>query len=165
MSEMYDGQLELEYTCVSCHRNTYPRRLASGYCSDCLIGGMTDEELEAERREHEAWQADYCARHIRDYARDVLSGKRTLKEAARACHADLSEMEDEVEDLRREDEDTERYWRDYAQDLAELRTIRNAAHIHRALRRGTAYAHARSLEIRGGEYVNPILRELDWLTR
>lgn len=42
---------------------------------------------------------------------------------------------------------------------------RRHAHIHRALRRGTAHAHARSLDIRDGEYVNPVLRELDRLTR
>ncbi|MFB9081461.1 hypothetical protein [Deinococcus wulumuqiensis] len=54
--EMYDGQLELEYTCVGCHKNTYPRRLASGYCHDCIFGGMTAEEIEAEQREHAAWR-------------------------------------------------------------------------------------------------------------
>lgn len=37
--------------------------------------------------------------------------------------------------------------------------------VQAALRRGAAHAHARSLEIRDGEYVNPALRELDRLTR
>lgn len=130
---MYDGQLELEYTCVCCHKNTYPRRLHGGYCSDCLIGGMTVEELAAEAFEHEAWQQGYCDRYLYDYARDVLDGRRTLKAAARACYADVGEMEDAVEDLRLERAEEDRYWREYL-------TSKNASHIHRALLRGAAHA-------------------------
>ncbi len=133
---MYDGQLELEYTCVSCHENTYPRRLAGGYCSDCIIGGMTPEELAAEDREHEQQRDDYRNRYLYDYARDVVNGKRTLKEAARSCYADLAEMEEAVEEIRREREEDDRAWREH---LAYCAAERRAAHIHRALARGVAH--------------------------
>lgn len=138
---MYDGQLELEYTCVCCHRNIYPRRLSGGYCSGCILGDMTPEELAAEYREHQEHQEDYCARYLYDYARDVVRGKRTVKEAARACCADLSEMEEVVAEMLRDEEESDRAWREYLWGACvdALPPPPSYAHIHRALARGVAH--------------------------
>ncbi|GGO19764.1 hypothetical protein [Deinococcus humi] len=137
---MYDGQLELEYTCVGCHENTYPKRLMSGYCYDCLFGGMTQEEIEAESREHEQRREDDTDRYLFSYARDVVGGKHTVETAARACYASREEMQEAVDDLRQQDADDEAAYQDY---LTYCAAERRAAHIHRALRRGAAYARTR----------------------
>lgn len=139
---MYDGQLELEYTCVGCHRNTYPKRLASGYCYDCVLGGMTAEEIDAENREHVARREDFTERWLFSYARDVVNGLLTVETAAQHCYASLEEMQEAVNDLCQQDAEIEEAYREHLDYCAAA--IR-AAHIHRALRRGAAYARAGKL--------------------
>lgn len=137
---MYDGQLELEYTCVGCHENTYPKRLMSGYCYDCLFGGMTQEEIEAEGREADEQREDHKDRFLFSYARDVVEGKYTVESAAFACYASHEEMREAVEELRQTDAETDAA---YQEHLAYCAAERRAAHVHRALRRGAAYARVR----------------------
>lgn len=97
----YDGQLELEFTCVCCHQNTYPKRLTGGYCRDCAAGGLTDDELIAEAQEyvqraslHACTECDrtftapceVCGDLICDTHQHHLDGDGPF---CQECHADL----------------------------------------------------------------------------